>query len=106
MLNPDDVRLLYEPALREARRRWPGLGAWVSYDPLKEPAGWAVGVHESTPHGAERLTLGRGGTPDRAFMAADRTEARWRLPDIHTSKTRREGYPYEIAGDLFDEDTK
>lgn len=105
-LSLEAAKLLAEPWKERAFRRWPGLGAWVDYDFVSGV--WSCGIHRTSAHGAERVQLGRGLTPEAAFAAADKREERLRdaesKPHVKgPPKVPREGWPYRIAGDLFDD---
>lgn len=91
----------------EARKRWPGMGGWVAKDP-KTASHWSVGYLRDTPHGPERVTMGSGNSPEEALDSADRRLARLRDAESKPHlkgppKAPREGRPYPIAGDLFDD---
>ena len=87
-------------ALIEARRRWPGQGAWV-----KQEGEWcSVGVLRDGSPTAQRFQMGRAGSWDGAFRMADKVFQNETLPRIRT--TPREGGPWPIAGDLFEEEDR
>ncbi len=85
-------------AVAQLRERFPGVAFFSAYD---GNAFCRIGYR---PSQSEEVTLGRGATWDRALDNAVRKMARAPLRCIGRKRRGpREGRPFAIAADLFDE---